>query len=64
MLDYFQGYAYISSLHIVVDVIVKHWPVVFPCNKFAYFFDANVACLWVVVIPADESCPDDFRNIR
>ena len=64
MLNCFRGQAYIASLHIVFDVMAKGWPIVFLGYKLTYFFDIEVVCQQIVVIPTNKLCPDDFRDLR
>ena len=43
--------------------MIKHWQVVFLVNKFLYFFDVKIIYQYIVVIFADELCPNDFWDI-
>ena len=43
--------------------MAKRWLIVFPGYKLMYFFNTEVACQRIVVIPTNKLCPDDFRDV-
>ena len=43
--------------------MAKRWPIVLSGYKLTYFFDIKVACQWIVVMPTNKICPDDFRGV-
>ena len=63
MPDCFRGQTYIASPYIVVDVTAERWPIVFSSYELTCFLDTKVACQWIVVMPANKLCPDNFRDV-
>ena len=43
--------------------MAKRWPIVFPSYELICFLDTKVACPWIVVIPTNKLCPDNFRDV-
>ena len=64
MSDCFRGQAYIASLQIVLDVMAKHWLVIFLGYELICFLNTKVAYQRIVVMPANKLCPDNFWDIR
>ena len=61
--DCFRGQAYIVSPYIVLDIITERWPIVFSRYELTCFLDTKVACQWIVVMPTNKLCSDDFRDV-
>ena len=44
--------------------MAKRWPIVFLGYELTCFFDTEVVCQQIVVMPTNKLCPDNFRNVR
>ena len=61
--DCFRGQTYIASPYIVVNVTAERWPIVLSGYELTCFLDTEMACQWIVMMPTNKLCPDDFRDI-
>ena len=41
----------------------ERWPVVFLGYELTCFLNTKLACQWIVVMPDNKLCPDDFRDV-
>ena len=64
MSDRFQGQTNVVALDIGLDVFSETRPIIFPTNELSGFIDTKVPCQWVVVVPANELCSNNFRHER
>ncbi len=53
-----------TTFHIGPNVTAKGRPIVLSGDQLSSFFNSEVTSQWIVVIPADQSCEDDFRKIE
>ena len=44
--------------------MAKRWLIVLLAYELTCFFDTEVACQQIVVMPISKLYPDDFRNVR
>ena len=44
--------------------MAKRWSIVFPGYELTCFFNTEVACQQIVVIPTNKLYPDDFRDVK
>ena len=51
--DGFRGYAYVASLDVGLDVGSEGLPVIFPGDQLSSLVDLEVACQWIVMLPAN-----------
>lgn len=64
VLDGLECQAHIASFYIVLNVMAQRLSIIFLGNYFLYVLNSEVSCQWIIVVPADELCPDDSRNIK
>ena len=43
--------------------MAKRWPIVLLGYKLTCFFDTEMACQQIVVMPINKLCPDNFQDV-
>ena len=63
MFDYFRRKANVTAFDIDLDVVAEGFLVVLPSDEFSRFLDAEITCWWVIMVPANQLSPNNFRNV-
>ena len=53
MADYFWGYINVIAFHVVFDIVVEGYPIVFLGQKFISLLNAKIASPKIIVIVAN-----------
>ena len=43
--------------------MAERWPIVLSGYELTYFLNTEVACQWIVVMPTNKLCPDNFQDV-
>ena len=60
---YFRHLVHVAVVSIDLDIVAKSFPVLYSSNIFLHFFNIEVTCQWVVIVPTNQLSFNNFRNI-
>ena len=60
----FQSQTDVAAFEIGFNIFSKARPIVFPTDELSGFVDTKVPCQWIIVVPTNELCSNDFGYER